>query len=162
MPQYLWIIRHGKAHRDSPTGLDADRTLQARGLSQAAYLAEVIAASPHRPLLVLSSPFARAHATAEPIARALHLPLAFAAELQAERPVQPVVDLIARHESRSLAIVGHNYQLSDLVSILTRGVGRRELELRTGQAALVWFRREAATGTGELLELCREPEANED
>lgn len=161
MPRFLWIIRHGKAHRESPTGLDADRTLQERGERQAAYLADVIAASAHRPAQVLSSPFARAHATAEPIARALNLSLAFAAELQAERPLQPVVNLIVRHEARSLAIVGHNYQLSDLISLLTQGAGRRELELRTGQAALVRFERDVAPGAAELVGLFREPDEDD-
>lgn len=161
MPRYLWIIRHGKAHRDSPTGLDADRTLQERGVRQAAYLAKAIAASACRPLQVVASPFARARATAEPIARELNLALAFAAELQAERPLQSVVELIARHEARSLAIVGHNYQLSDLISLLTHGAGRREIELRTGQAALVRFEREAAPGAAELVKLLRDPDEDD-
>jgi phosphohistidine phosphatase len=151
----LIVIRHGKAFKESPTGLDADRVLHPRGERQAAWLAEAITGLDPRPTLVLSSPFARAKATAAPIARALGLAPRLERALEAERSLQPVVELITRQSVAALVIVGHNFQLSDLVGLLVEGIGRRTVELRTGQAAVLRLDPDLRPGKSSLEELIR-------
>jgi phosphohistidine phosphatase len=128
------IVRHGKAHPRSESGRDRDRMLATRGERQARWLGERFAADGNRPELILSSPYERAIATARLINEGLGVPLQTADELACDEPVSKVLALIERCAAHpTLMLVGHNPQLSKLVSLL---IGSQE-ELSTGQAALI-------------------------
>lgn len=159
----LYIIRHGKAHKDSPTGLDQDRELQTRGEAQAAWLAETIVARADRPCNIIASRFTRALCTAKPIATALRLPLRTAPELESGRDPADALGLLSTMQPEApLALVGHNFQLSDLIGLLiegrpTRGSWARPVELRTGQAAILDTGNPIQPAKCKLLELLRMP-----
>ncbi len=126
----LYLVRHGKALSESPTGRDRDRALAWAGQEQVRFLARelsVIGAE-----VVLSSPYARAWATAEPIALALGAALREEASLECDHPPSRVLARLETMEAESLVLVGHNPQLSDLVGLLARDAG--EVRLRTGEA----------------------------
>ncbi|MCB9845181.1 MAG: histidine phosphatase family protein [Phycisphaeraceae bacterium] len=127
----LFVIRHGKARKDSDSGLDEDRDLTPRGERQAAYLASILARHPSAPRTVISSPAVRARRTAEPIADALGVELRLDDALRVDEPPSPVLDLIA-DEPNSIALVGHLPQLGRLLAILLDGSSTGERELRTG------------------------------
>ncbi|MEO0631188.1 MAG: histidine phosphatase family protein, partial [Planctomycetota bacterium] len=67
----LAILRHGKAERDSPTGMDADRPLAARGARQAEWMGGQLAEAGFGKAAVFASPAARTWSTAEIVADAL-------------------------------------------------------------------------------------------
>src|SRR5215510_8957208 len=75
----LYVLRHGKAERDSDSGRDEDRPLAERGKAQCQGLADLFTKKdPPRqlrppPTVILSSPAARADSTARIIAAALGL-----------------------------------------------------------------------------------------
>ena len=141
----LYVVRHGKAERDSPTGHDEDRRLKRRGERQAAWLGERLKEADPAPAIVITSAFARALATAEAIAAACGCPLERETVLETGYPVASVIELVEARESfGSVAIVGHNPQLSEVVEIL--GEVRDEW-LRTGECAVI----ELLPGEGRLV-----------
>lgn len=133
---HLFIIRHGKAHADSPSGTDFDRPLRKRGFRQAFYLADELAERKQRPEVMIASRAVRARDTARTIAESLGIELLEDDRLLVDEPVGPVIDLIAEHAERpSLALAGHNFQISDLIGVLT---GQRGLPaLRTGECCVL-------------------------
>lgn len=151
----IWIIRHGKAEQDSPSGLDADRALRSRGTRQAQWLAEQLRSRSDAPRRVLSSPAIRARQTAQIVCDVLDLEIGFDARLRVDEPVGPVIDLLAdlgRDDPElRIALFGHNPQLS----ILARAFGAGDLALRTGEAALMDLPGEMEPGAGALVALLR-------
>lgn len=145
----LFIIRHGKAERTSPSGMDRDRALKDRGMRQAAHLGQWLSESEHGPDRILASDFTRARQTAELINEALELPLEFVRELQTGYGASAALEAIGE-AGGSPAVVGHNPQLSELAGILIRGVGS-DMGLRTGECVCVRFRGTPQIGSGELI-----------
>ncbi len=142
----LLVMRHAKAHAESPTGLDADRALRARGERQAAFIAGALASpdrAASRPARLLSSRAARATQTAAILADRLALRVEFDDRLFIDAPLSGVFELIeelAASRDASL-IVGHNPTLETLVNALQPGAG--PMPLRTGE--LVAFDRSQRT-----------------
>src|SRR5262245_59741493 len=114
------IVRHGKAEQVSPTGRDEDRRLKSRGERQARFVGDASAADGRRPGLIITSRFERAFATARFIQGATGSPLHTAPELEGEKPVSAAVTLLQRQTADPLMLVGHNPQLAQLISVLTR------------------------------------------
>src|SRR3989442_14033616 len=88
----LMLLRHGKPESESPTGRDFDCPLAKEGFRQAqviaAQLEEGRKLTGSTPVAVLSSPAARARATAEVIAQALELPVTIQDVLGPQSPRQ--------------------------------------------------------------------------
>lgn len=139
----LFVIRHGKAERQSASGRDRDRVLMPRGVRQAEHLGTAL--HDRAPALILSSPYARAWATAEIVQRTLGVPLRAEARLECDRPLSEAIEAIREHApAGSLAVVGHNPTLSVLVGNL---IGKRGVELRTGEAAEIDLDPDTLRGT---------------
>lgn len=152
----LYIVRHGKAEINAPTGRDEDRRLKPKGKRQAAFLAEWFAAEGRRPELILASRFERAIATARVIQEATGAPLELARQLEVGYASSAASQLIAAHATRSpLMLVGHNPQLADLVWALTRGLPPHDAGLRTGEGVLLEIDPANPVGTGRELERLR-------
>lgn len=132
----LYIIRHGKAHKDSPTGLDSDRELRPRGELQARWLGAQLAERDGPPAKILTSPFARAYATASLINESLDAPLHTESTLEVGNPAEHALNLVRAHADTvdSLVLVGHNPQLEALAAAFAAAVGRPFDRLRTGEA----------------------------
>ena len=131
----LWIIRHGKAEKEAPSGRDEDRALRDRGFRQAAYLGAEFVGRDDAPTRLLSSPLTRAHQTAEAIASFTGHDVELSDPLISGRGPAGILALIEHLAAeQSLAIVGHNPELSQVVSVLA-GPGVVEADwIRTGQA----------------------------
>lgn len=128
----LYIIRHGKAERDSATGRDDDRDLTPVGERQARRLGQWLAAHSRRPELVLFSPVKRARRTAELILESLWCQSAPEPRLATGMTPSDVMRAVqASAVHGTLAIVGHNPHFEDLVAMCLGGPGAR-FELRTG------------------------------
>lgn len=147
----VYLVRHGKAEKGSPSGRDEDRPLQTRGERQSLWLAQAIGqgAASHRPRLILTSPAARARRTAELIGVELACPVRVLAALALGHPAAEALREIqqAATEVRSAAgdasgpaglmVVGHNPQLEILIPMIVPQLPSDEAELRTGQAFVV-------------------------
>lgn len=137
----LYLLRHGKADKDSPTGRDEDRPLVDEGRDQARFIGAAFrsALTPLeiRPHFVLSSSAARARATAEIVAESLGLPVEFDPALfpdqSVRRALRLVTDLLRRPDRDTVVLVGHNPQFEDLLELLA-GEAAPE-RLRTGELA---------------------------
>ncbi len=149
----LTLIRHGKAEKDSLSGKDEDRQLKPRGVKQAHFLGETLAALPaeRRPEIILASPVTRAAETARIIAQLSRIPLRFHHQISTSSNHHDVMELLldqlAGDRHRRVAIVGHNPTLEDLVHTLCRDSrgGIRCAEnvhfdaMHTGMAAVLSF-----------------------
>jgi phosphohistidine phosphatase len=69
----LYVMRHGPAQDDSPSGRDADRALTPAGRERVAAVAKALVAEGEEPFSILSSPLIRAVETAEIVADVTHL-----------------------------------------------------------------------------------------
>lgn len=147
----LYLVRHGKAERDSPTGRDEDRPLNQRGERQATWLGETLARLPmgDRPGLMYASPAVRARATAERIQRHLSIDLRFEDALRLGAGIEATWGLVTRLAEGTVPvmIVGHNPTLEILVEALTGG---DDCEMRTGEAAVI-----ETPEAGSLEGMCR-------
>lgn len=132
----IYLVRHAIAHERDPERWpdDAKRPLtdegSARFESAARGLKRIAPTVEH----VLASPFARAWQTAEILAAHAGWPDADAAdELAAGCDPNAAVALLERQTAESVALVGHEPDLSSLASLLLVGdAARAEIELKKG------------------------------
>ncbi|MEQ8850699.1 MAG: histidine phosphatase family protein [Phycisphaerales bacterium] len=157
----LWIVRHGKAERDSPLG-DRGRRLTDRGRAQAFWLGQYLAGQDPPPRIILASGYERTKETAGIIAE----PMARAVRLESDLEVGSASRALRLIEAeRTLAldpliIVGHQPQLCGLIALLTGGAGASadRIPLRTGQAyLLVLPDDDELIGAGEVRAVVRMP-----
>lgn len=150
----LYVIRHGKAERDSASGRDDDRRLTDRGERQALWLgASLSEAEP--PVLLAHSPIVRARQTAELVLQTLTCPVEVEPLLATGSAPSDVLRAVQQRESTpSLAIVGHNPHFEDFVGVMCRGIGAG-FRLRTGEMAVLELDPHAAPGQAHLLDVRR-------
>jgi phosphohistidine phosphatase len=150
----LWIIRHAIAFaRDrrrwaddaarplSPTGIRRSRTA-ASGLKQ-------LCEAPDR---LLSSPLLRAMQTAKILTEVARWPRAeVAPELKPGEPTAAVLTLLGKDRSKRIAIVGHQPDLSTLLSACLSGDGSGlPIEMKKNAVACLWFAGRARVGGAVL------------
>ena len=118
----LTLVRHAKSSWAAPASPDRDRVLTDRGERDARMMGRRLVARKARPSLLVSSPAARAQATARAIAAALAYPAEF---LQFEdqlylASLDELIELVRgqRDDFSDLMLVGHNPGLTDLVNRL--------------------------------------------
>ena len=144
----LYIMRHGPAEDDSPTGRDANRALTKSGRARVHAVAQSLVDHDEAPLAILSSPLVRAFQTAQVVAAVIE----FAARARAGknsrfsvamsatsatssvemRPeLRPGLDAmgfvssLVRAERKRVMIVGHE---PDLGMLVARLVGESHIE----------------------------------
>ncbi len=122
----LYIIRHAKSSWD---GIEEDinRPLNNRGKSNAPMIGHVLLKKGVKPNLIISSPALRAKTTALLIAKEIGYDedsIAFDESIY-ESSTQNIINIInsVSDEVKSLAIVGHNPALTDVINVLS-GSGR--------------------------------------
>jgi len=145
----LYVMRHGPAHDDSPSGRDADRALTAAGRERVAAVAKALLEEGEAPFSILSSPLVRALETAEIVAEVTHLSrraredekahrAGAAGEIEIRRELgmgTEKLGLLAelvRAGRKRVMIVGHEPDLSMLVASLGK-----ELESGMGKGMVV-------------------------
>lgn len=146
----LLIVRHGKAEPALPGIDDAARALVDRGQRQARWLGRELARLGWAPPILRHSPIRRAAETARLIAAAAGVSTQPEDRLVTDAPPGPLVELIAgfrdQHPGATLALVGHNPTLEQLIAALAP-------RPRTGTAAPTLSRWPAlATGACVVIE----------
>lgn len=111
----LYIMRHGPAEDDSPTGRDADRALTPSGRERVREVARALVGAGESPVGIVSSPLVRALQTAEIVAA-----IANVATVEVRAEMAPGGDKLAllaelvKAGRKRLMIVGHEPELSML------------------------------------------------
>lgn len=144
----LYVLRHGKAKRDSKSGLDEDRELRARGRQQARWIGRRLAEMAPAPDRIVSSGFTRAIDTARIVEKILGAPLEVAPELEFGHEAEDVVARIPEWGAGcdSMLLVGHNPQLEGVLARLCPDTDAGARTLRTGEMAIV----DVSVGAGGL------------
>ena len=149
----IFILRHGKAEDAGPRGCDADRQLTKKGRDEIIAVAHWITAQGIRFDLVAASPLARAQETAALVADVLGI----AEKLVTWRVLEPggdpdaVCREIGRHpEGSSLLLVGHEPQLSSLISRIISGDTGAGIAMTKGALAKIRNYSSAVRPSGEL------------
>lgn len=116
----IYVVRHGPAEDNAPSGKDFDRALTAPGRERVRDVARALAKQDEVPRVILTSPLVRALQTAEVIAAELGV-----TSVETSRDMAPGGDaltlvrgLIARQRKRTM-LVGHQPDLTLLIEALT-------------------------------------------
>lgn len=135
--RHLLLLRHAHAVRDAASGRDHDRELSPRGRRDAAAMGRFVTAIERTPGVVLTSPAARARATAELALEAggWGCPLHEIAAIY-EGTAEDVIEVVRAHggDHRTILLVGHGPTWPELASALLGGG-----ELRLPKASLAHF-----------------------
>jgi phosphohistidine phosphatase len=118
--QRIYLVRHGIAgDPDAWKGPDDSRPLNAKGRREFRGTARAFAKLGDRIELLCASPLVRAVQTAEILADALELDeVSVLEELRPDVPVQQLLQRIAQLDSKRIALVGHDPQLSGTAAAL--------------------------------------------
>jgi len=156
MPQLL-IVRHAIAEdREEAARLghkDAERPLTKKGVKRMKAIATCIAHQIPTPVCILTSPLLRAQQTAELLAAAFpETTLTFEQQLvPGASPDQLIKHLNKQIEEGTGVIVGHEPDLSSLISLLLFGETSVAIQLKKGGAALLDFSGHITSGQATLL-----------
>ena len=119
----LYIMRHGPAVDDAPSGLDADRDLTISGRERVRNVARALGADDELPAHVVASPLARALQTAEMVAgyadaqgKAPHVTVR--RELAPGGNLLSLVQELRGNRLRRVMLVGHEPDLTTLAGAL--------------------------------------------
>jgi len=137
------VIRHGLSTDDTPSGLDADRTLTPEGVEELELIGKGRAVLQRVPTMIVTSPYRRAVETAELIAAAFGgVPVEAVEALQPGASPQEILDVVAEHcpgDRSGIAVVGHEPDLGRFVSHALSASERSYYSLRKGAACLLEF-----------------------
>ncbi len=155
----LVVVRHDVAEdRDPGAGAraDAERPLTREGRKRAARAARGLATLIEKADRVASSPLVRALETARPIAAELGLEVEEVDALAPGAKPAALADwLRTLGKVDTVVVVGHEPNLSELVTWLVSGLSTPWLELGKGGACLVELPTRVAPGQGKLAWLLR-------
>ena len=118
----LYVLRHAKSSWENHHQTDFERALNKRGLLAAPRIGKLMSEQGFVPDSVISSPAARAKATAEIVKNAANFP----AEIRFDRriyeaPLENLLEILSEISDgiESLLLVGHNPGLENLIENLT-------------------------------------------
>ncbi|MFO0667189.1 MAG: phosphohistidine phosphatase SixA [Polyangiaceae bacterium] len=119
----LYIMRHGPAVDDAPSGLDADRDLTVSGRDRVRAVARALAADDELPANIVASPLARALQTAEMVAGLAEarnkVPnVSVRRELAPGGKLLALIQELRANRLRRVMVVGHEPDLTTLASAL--------------------------------------------
>jgi phosphohistidine phosphatase len=150
----VYLVRHAIAEtRDSTQWPDdSERPLTPEGEVRFGKAARGLRRVAPQVDVVLASPYVRAWQTAEILEREAGWPApGRAPELEATRAPADGVDLLRRHASNSVALVGHEPCLSGLASLLLAGDEHAvAIEVKKGAVVLLTLNPEARPGSALL------------
>ncbi len=144
----IWLLRHATAEERSDSGKDPDRTLTEDGHKRAREVARGLAELETGIELVLTSPYARARQTAEPVVRALKLTdrIRETQALEPESDPEEILEEVRAEKVEAILLVGHEPHLGALLGRLVAGRPGLEIPMRKAAAArLSWSGSGAAT-----------------
>lgn len=147
----LILLRHGKAEDNHVDG-DFSRALVEKGRKQARRAAKLLKAAGALPEIVLTSPLVRARQTAEEFCQTAGIP---GATIQGwiacgMTPETAMAELVTFKDFKSIAVVGHEPDFSELLQWLL-GVNGGSIEVKKGAIASIQINPPARRGTLAFL-----------
>jgi len=122
MLENLILLRHAKAEPQAPGGNDFERVLTHEGANDAEKIGRLLAEAGAKPTRIVSSPAARALATAERALPAFGDVTVVQDQEIFEATPGALLEVLARHrDTGELLVVGHNPSLSELAGLLLYG-----------------------------------------
>lgn len=113
------IMRHGPAEDFAPSGRDFDRTLTPKGRDRVRDVAKALVSFGEAPAEIVTSPLVRARETAAALLDVLgELPVEIARAMEPGRDALGLVTSLFQEGRDNVVLVGHEPDLSDLVSCL--------------------------------------------
>lgn len=156
------LFRHGIAvAREDWQGEDAQRPLTKKGENRVRQAAEGLANLDIRPTHILTSPFLRAHETAQILYHMLKIKTSprICDELIPDSPPDKLFPLLATLPNDATVIcVGHEPHLSEAASLMLFGKPAAALSMKKAGACLITFADHPKPGRG-LLEWWMPPSA---
>jgi phosphohistidine phosphatase len=130
----IYILRHGIAVERGTPGYkkDSDRPLTKEGIDKMHQIAEAILATDLKFDLILSSPLVRAEQTARIVADELDEEVTFTDHLSPDGNALELVREINDEKPQRVLLVGHEPDLSRLISLLVSGNSDSSIELKKG------------------------------
>jgi phosphohistidine phosphatase len=130
----IYILRHGIAVERGTPGFkkDGDRPLTKEGEEKMGQIAETMLAMDLKFDLILSSPFVRAKRTAEIVAEALDEEITFSNLLEPDSNALELIREINDEKPQRVLLVGHEPDLSRLISVLISGDSDGAIEIKKG------------------------------
>ena len=135
----LFIVRHGEAVDEAPSGADADRWLTAKGRDVTRRVARWLAEdAARRPAAIWTSPLVRAVQTAELVAGIVtNDDVSVAVELTPGGDLDRLLKRVAKRDGSPLAFVGHEPSLSALAKELLGDVAWQGFK-KSGVCKVSW------------------------
>lgn len=130
----LYILRHGIAVERGTPGYkkDSDRPLTPEGEDKMHQIADAMRGMDLKFDLILSSPFVRAEQTANIVAGELDEEVTFTEYLEPDGNALELVGEINDEKPQRVLLVGHEPDLSRLISVLVTGKSEAGIELKKG------------------------------
>ena len=130
----IYILRHGIAvERGTPGNKkDSDRPLTPEGEQKMHQIAEAILGMELNFDLILSSPYKRAEQTANIVASEVDEEVTFTEFLEPDGNALELIAEINDEKPQRVLLVGHEPDLSQLISVLTTGDSDAAIELKKG------------------------------
>lgn len=130
----IYILRHGIAVERGSPGYkkDSDRPLTKEGEERMHRIAEAMLGMELRFDRILSSPYARAEHTARIVAAELDEDVTFTDFLKPDGSALELIAEINNEKPQRVLLVGHEPDLSRLISVLVTGGAEAAIELKKG------------------------------
>ena len=130
----IYILRHGIAAERGTQGYkkDSDRPLTKEGEYKMHQIAEAMIGMGLQFDLILSSPYVRANQTAQIVAGELHAEVTLTDFLVPGGNALELIAEINDERPQRVLLVGHEPDLSRLISVLVTGGGDAAIELKKG------------------------------
>jgi len=129
----IYLLRHGAAERNSPSGRDADRRLTDQGIAEVTQVVTKAGSQGFQPALILTSPYARALETARLTARLLDYKqeVLTAIALTPESSPQDAWDELRLYSDQSSILAVTHEPLISAISSWLLGSAHPEIQFRT-------------------------------
>ena len=130
----IYVLRHGVATERGAAGYrrDSDRPLTKEGDEKMHQIAEAMLGMELKFDLILSSPYTRAEQTARIVANELDEEVTFTEALIPDGSPISLIAEINDEKPQRLLLVGHEPDLSRLISVLVTGGGDAVIDLKKG------------------------------
>ena len=143
----LYFLRHGEADWPGWTKPDDERPLTDFGKKEVRQVGKFLDRLKAKPDLIVSSPLPRALQTAEAAAEQLKTKLCQDEALEPGFGISEVSEVLKRHPSKALMLVGHEPDFSSVISALAggfikmskAGVALVDIDLETEKGRLLWL-----------------------
>jgi phosphohistidine phosphatase len=149
----VFLVRHAIAHERNRARWpdDALRPLTPAGKRKFRSAARGLAGVLPRSAALLTSPFVRARDTAALLAKAMgRKKVIECAELASGRPAHEVFEMLRARKDEAVILVGHEPNLSTLLSACLHEHARLNIDFKKGGAACVEFGARVQPGRGTL------------